>query len=97
MKNVHQLPWLAPLWARLGSNVTKNMDDQDTKNKETLTSVALVMTQQQQSTADVQAESLENAALVSHSKRQAQRAILTAPWRLQAWETLAHTNISTNA
>ncbi|ORZ18014.1 hypothetical protein BCR42DRAFT_412963 [Absidia repens] len=97
LKNVHQSPWLASLWARLGSKATKTMDNEAGKNKDTLTSVALVMTRQQQSSSEMQAEALENAALIKHSKRQAQRAILTAPWRLQAWQTLAHTNVSIDA
>ncbi|KAI8341483.1 hypothetical protein BC941DRAFT_510688 [Chlamydoabsidia padenii] len=89
IKNVHQLPWLASLWSRLGSETVK---DEDNKDKDTLTSIALVMNHQQQSTADQQAEAFENAALTSQSKHQAQQAIFTAPWRLQAWQTLAHTS-----
>jgi hypothetical protein len=50
------------------------------------------MNQQQQSTADQQAKAFEDVALTSQSQRQAQRAIFTAPWRLQAWQALAHTS-----
>ncbi|KAI8097505.1 uncharacterized protein BX664DRAFT_293076 [Halteromyces radiatus] len=89
LKNVHQLPWLASLWSRLGSEV---VTDKDNINKRTLTSIALVMDRQQQSSTDSQAQNYENSAIVNQSQREAQRAIHIAPWRLQSWQSLITSN-----
>ncbi|CAO3639771.1 unnamed protein product [Cunninghamella blakesleeana] len=87
LKKAHQLPWVATLWSRLASeSMTQDGELQNAKN---LASIALVINRQQQSSADSIAKSYEDAASVTGSKSLAQRAIFSAPWRIEAWEALA--------
>lgn len=84
IKSVHQLPWMASVWSRLSTHLVKMNHD----TKERMTSSTLVISSNRSRTADAQSEAYENAALAHHSKKLAQRAVISAPWRLSAWQAL---------
>lgn len=99
VKGVHQLPWMAILWSRLASSALLN---RDTSCATTMTSTALKMvTASTGVTADAKAEAYENDAQTCltidpiKAKRQAQRALLLAPWRSSAWKTVAQSVTTT--
>lgn len=54
----------------------------------TMTSSTLVMNKQKPHTANALSEAYQDAAIATKDKKLAQRAVLTAPWRLSAWKTL---------
>lgn len=84
LKTVHQTPWLALVWARLSKHLVKLNDPK----MNTMTSSTLVINKQKSHTADSQSEAYQYAAISTKDKKFAQRAVLTAPWRLSAWKTL---------
>jgi superkiller protein 3 len=60
-----------------------------------MTSSTLVISSNRSRTANAQSEAFENAALaqkakgnISSSKKYAQRSVISAPWRLSAWQSL---------
>ncbi|KAI9468081.1 MAG: hypothetical protein EXX96DRAFT_591852 [Benjaminiella poitrasii] len=88
IKSVHQTPWLGLVWSRL----SKEMVVSNHPDKEIITASSLVMSRKS-SVARLQSEAYEYAALANHkdqakSKKYAQRSIIMAPWRLNAWKTL---------
>lgn len=87
IKSVHQTPWLASVWARLS---TRTVDTNHT-SKSIISQSCLVVSGKSH-TANSQSEAYEYAALaeqdVTTSKKYAQRAVMMAPWRLNAWKTL---------
>ncbi|KAI8982528.1 hypothetical protein BDB01DRAFT_851026 [Pilobolus umbonatus] len=90
IKSVHQHPWLASSWANLSKHIVHSAQTRDMK---TIISSSLVMTSKSH-TVESQSEAYEYSALAdstdaSIAKRYAQRAIMTAPWRIEAWKTLA--------
>ncbi|KAI7868094.1 hypothetical protein BDF14DRAFT_1912212 [Spinellus fusiger] len=91
-KSIHQHPWLALLWRRIAYDlVQETSETRDVTH--TMTSSALTMTLGNRSTsADDKAEAYECVARASKEKqalREAQRAIMAAPWRLKSWKILA--------
>jgi hypothetical protein len=84
LKTVHQTPWLALVWARLSKHLVKLNDPK----MNTMTSSTLVINKQKSHTADSLSEAYQYAAISTKDKKFAQRAVLTAPWRLSAWKTL---------
>ncbi|KAL9546009.1 hypothetical protein MBANPS3_006873 [Mucor bainieri] len=84
MKAVHQTPWLALVWARLSKHLVKLHDPK----MNTMTSSTLVINKQKSHTANSLSEAYQDAAIATKDKKLAQRAVLTAPWRLSAWKTL---------
>ncbi|KAI7899235.1 uncharacterized protein BX663DRAFT_521900 [Cokeromyces recurvatus] len=88
IKSVHQTPWLGLVWSRL----SKEMVDNDHSIKQVIASSSLVMSHKSY-IARLQSEAYEYAALANNqdqakSKKYAQRSIMMAPWRLDAWKTL---------
>lgn len=75
---------MASVWSRLSTHLVKMNHD----TKERMTSSTLVISSNRSRTADAQSEAYENAALAHHSKKLAQRAVISAPWRLSAWQAL---------
>ncbi|CEP11408.1 hypothetical protein [Parasitella parasitica] len=84
MKSVHQTPWLALVWARLSKHLVQLNDPK----MNTMTSSTLVINKQKSRTANSQSEAYQYAAISAKDKKLAQKAVLTAPWRLSAWKTL---------
>ncbi|KAG2232766.1 hypothetical protein INT48_001120 [Thamnidium elegans] len=92
VKSVHQTPWLALVWARLSSHLVNSALGDDLTN--TMTSSTLVMSLNKSRTANAQSEAYQNAALAQRAKypiasyKCAQRSVISAPWRLSAWQCL---------
>ncbi|KAI9360280.1 hypothetical protein BD770DRAFT_385224 [Pilaira anomala] len=97
VKSVHQTPWLASVWGRLSTHVVKSSNDSNELLTKTMTSSTLVMSLNRSRTAEAQSEAYENAALAQKAKnptlsyKYAQRSIISAPWRLSAWQCLTPT------
>jgi hypothetical protein len=86
IKSIHQTPFLASVWSRLSTRLVQLEGDCNT-----MTSSALIMTCASKSrTAQEQSLAYENAAISSGSIKKAQRSVMTAPWRLSAWQVLAN-------
>ena len=90
---------MAILWSRLASSALLN---RDTSCATSMTSTALKMVTASTSvTADAKADAYENDAQTCltidpiKAKRQAQRALLLAPWRASAWKIVAFSVSST--
>ncbi|KAG0175013.1 Superkiller protein 3 [Apophysomyces sp. BC1021] len=88
-RSVHQHPWLAPVWARLGKELRN-----DPSSSVTMSSAAVAMMAGAKNPDDV-AEAYEHAAQANVkntgvAKRCAQQAVMLAPWRANGWLTLAN-------
>ncbi|KAI9489583.1 hypothetical protein BDB00DRAFT_842592 [Zychaea mexicana] len=101
-KSVHRLPWLAGLWSHLASDVLEYRDTSVTscasaRTKNAVSLSALTMTSNSKTaTADSKAEAYEHASQASladqdetSAKQHANRAVMIAPWRVNAWKTMA--------
>ncbi|KAI9022171.1 hypothetical protein CLU79DRAFT_719153 [Phycomyces nitens] len=92
-KSVHQLPWLALLWRNLASDLVNCSSDARGRVLQTMTSSALAITLGEKNpSAEDKATAYECVARANTGKeavREAQRAVMTAPWRLSSWQTLA--------
>lgn len=80
------------MWARLSSHLVNSALGDDLTN--TMTSSTLVMSLNKSRTANAQSEAYQNAALAQRAKypiasyKCAQRSVISAPWRLSAWQCL---------
>ncbi|KAI9271925.1 hypothetical protein BDA99DRAFT_534395 [Phascolomyces articulosus] len=96
-KSVYRLPWLSGLWNHLASNLLEFPDNNTAATKNTITLSALTLTNHSKTTtADAKAEAYEHAAQASladenevSAKQAANRAVMIAPWRANAWKTVA--------
>ncbi|KAF7726139.1 Superkiller protein 3 [Apophysomyces ossiformis] len=86
--SVHQHPWLASLWARLGKELCK-----DPVTGLSVSSAAVAIMAGTKDPSDL-AEAYQHAAAANSqnpdiAKRCAQKSIILAPWRVTAWQSLA--------
>ncbi|ORX43026.1 TPR-like protein [Hesseltinella vesiculosa] len=91
LKSVHQYPWVGALWARLGDNAVEN-GGAPMESRKVLVQSAIIVAKEQHAPATVQSLACEHAASMDSSALLAQRAIMIAPWRQTAWDTLATVN-----
>ncbi|KAI8975433.1 hypothetical protein BDF20DRAFT_606329 [Mycotypha africana] len=93
VKSVHQTPWLADVWRQLSKTIIKRSNESITNDssKTIITTDSLTMSSKSR-TANSQSEAYQYAAVAEKdptlSKKLAQRAVMTAPWRVSAWEAL---------
>ena len=88
IKSIHQMPWVAALWARVATDALIN-DHVPLADKKVLAQSAVILAKEQHASAPMQSQAYQDAALADQSSILAQRAILTAPWRVEAWNALA--------
>ncbi|KAG1145173.1 hypothetical protein G6F37_001194 [Rhizopus arrhizus] len=92
VKYVHQTPWLAKSWSHLSKQLITS-EQVDNETVERITSSSLYISTRQHD-ANVQSEAYELAALAQQETNRdlalkyAQRSVMTAPWRMNAWQTL---------
>ncbi|RCI03355.1 Superkiller protein 3 [Rhizopus stolonifer] len=87
---INKTPWLAKAWTRLSKHMISS-DQHDEETVERITSASLRVSARQHD-ANVQSEAYQMAALAQSNhqtaRKHAQRAVVTAPWRLNAWQAL---------
>lgn len=89
---MHQTPWLAKSWSHLSKQLITS-EQVDNETVERITSSSLYISTRQHD-ANVQSEAYELAALAQQETNRdlalkyAQRSVMTAPWRMNAWQTL---------
>ncbi|KAI9266008.1 hypothetical protein BY458DRAFT_512826 [Sporodiniella umbellata] len=89
-KSIHKTPWLAQSWARLSKHmIESSQHDAQTTERITLASLRISAGQYD---ANLKSEAYQMAALGNsdrkEARKQAQRAVVTAPWRIYAWKAL---------
>ncbi|CEJ03839.1 hypothetical protein RMCBS344292_17814 [Rhizopus microsporus] len=90
VKWIHQAPWLATVWSRLCKQMIMT-SEQDAKVIERVASSSLIISKRKHD-ANTTSEAYEYAALAQNDRdlaqKYAQKAVITAPWRLNAWQAL---------